>query len=304
MKCDTIKSNDKRVSIDNCCSKDFLPSDYNPDINDVLMGRGKKCFEHVGNERFRSLVASKLDEYSSATAKKDKTNILLSIVSQVRMRSPKGGFIKQDSTTGLWFEVGDFLAREKVSQAFRDALHNCYRSSNEFKKKRKREQSNAKEISGKQMPKKARSQLKPTAQQEERLQFNRNDNLSTGLIVPDPPKSSSNLVDIFDDVSSRFPSSRPGSFGLTSWFEEESNPFEPIPISEAPVKDVELFQPFLMSGDFEKFVERLNDSNDFIAVLQKSNDTNYHPMECKSLSSNQQTTISMPSLNTCVARTA
>jgi hypothetical protein len=51
-----------------------------------------------------------------------------------------GGFVKQDSS-GRWYEVGDFLAREKTSQAFRDALHDRYKSSNVSKKKRrKREQ--------------------------------------------------------------------------------------------------------------------------------------------------------------------
>ena len=39
---------------------------------------------------------------------------------------------------GIWFDVGDLMAREKVSQAFRDALHGNYRSSNEFKKKKRR----------------------------------------------------------------------------------------------------------------------------------------------------------------------
>lgn len=40
----------------------------------------------------------------------------------------------------MWHEVGDFLAREKTSQAFRDALHDRYKSSNISKKKRRQEE--------------------------------------------------------------------------------------------------------------------------------------------------------------------
>ena len=37
-------------------------------------------------------------------------------------------------------QVGDFVARERVTQCFRDALHGKYRSSNSSKKKRRREE--------------------------------------------------------------------------------------------------------------------------------------------------------------------
>ena len=40
----------------------------------------------------------------------------------------------------LRYEVGDFLAREKTSQAFRDVLHDKYKSSNTSKKKRRQEE--------------------------------------------------------------------------------------------------------------------------------------------------------------------
>merc|ERR1712151_1349296 len=49
-----------------------------------------------------------------------------------------GGFLKNDSATGLWFQVGDSMARLKTSQAFRDALEDNYLSSNSSKKKRRR----------------------------------------------------------------------------------------------------------------------------------------------------------------------
>lgn len=114
-----------------------LPKDFTPGEQDVICGRGRKAFNHIGNERFRKLVESRLEEYSNASAKLEKSYILSDIVCEVRQRSPQGGFVKRDSSSGRWYEVGDFLAREKTSQAFRDALHDQYKSSNTAKKKRR-----------------------------------------------------------------------------------------------------------------------------------------------------------------------
>jgi hypothetical protein len=83
------------------------------------------------------LVAARADDYSAAVTRTDKTFIVCSIVSEVRKASPKGGFVKKDSTTARWYEVGDFNAHEKTSQMFRDVLHENYLSSNKSKKKRR-----------------------------------------------------------------------------------------------------------------------------------------------------------------------
>jgi hypothetical protein len=81
-----------------------------------------------------------LDKYSQARSKLDKSSVLNDVVEQVRVASPRGGFIKQDEATRRWFEVGDFLAREKTSQTFRDALHEHYKSSSVAKKKRRQKE--------------------------------------------------------------------------------------------------------------------------------------------------------------------
>lgn len=117
-------------------SMTLLPENFEPDADDVICGRGKKCYNHIGNERFRQRVLTFLDEYSLAKSKLDKSGVLSKVVDEVRQYSPIGGFVKQD-TNGRWHEVGDFLAREKTSQAFRDALHDRYKSSNLSKKKRR-----------------------------------------------------------------------------------------------------------------------------------------------------------------------
>jgi len=116
-----------------------LPENFEPGPDDVICGRGKKCYNHIGNERFRQRVLTFLEEYSNAKSKLDKSTVLSKVVDQVRQNSPNGGFVKQDPS-GRWHEVGDFLAREKTSQAFRDCLHDKYKSSNLSKKKRRQEE--------------------------------------------------------------------------------------------------------------------------------------------------------------------
>jgi hypothetical protein len=114
----------------------LLPG-YFPGDDDVLVGRGKKCLVHPGNLHFKQVVATKLRSYLDAECRVDKTAILMEVIDQVRAISPNGGFVKQNPKTGQWFEIGDFLAKEKTAQAFRDALHEYYTSSNPSKKKRR-----------------------------------------------------------------------------------------------------------------------------------------------------------------------
>lgn len=118
----------------------LLPEGFTPGDDDVICGRGKKCYSHVGNERFRLVVLESLDDYAQAKSKLDKSGVLARVVDQVRAKSPKGGFVKQLHEDGRWYEVGDFLAKEKTSQMFRDALHERYKSSNVAKKKKRLEE--------------------------------------------------------------------------------------------------------------------------------------------------------------------
>lgn len=113
-------------------SPNFVPSDY-----DVICGKGKSCFNHPGNKSFRKLVGLYLDGYAEATTKLEKSAIVSSIIQTVRTQNPGGGFVKLDTPSGVWQEVGDHLAREKVGQTIRDALHSQYRSSTKAKKIRR-----------------------------------------------------------------------------------------------------------------------------------------------------------------------
>jgi len=122
----------------------YLPDSFEPSDGDVICGRGKKCYAHEGNERFRRRVNENLEAYSTAKTKSEKAKIISGIVDQVRQSSSSGGgFVKQDES-GRWYEVGDFIAREKTAQLFRDALHEQYRSSSIAKRKRKQKENDKK----------------------------------------------------------------------------------------------------------------------------------------------------------------
>jgi len=120
------------------------PHEGAPGPTDVICARGKRALEHAGNQRFRRLVASNLDAYSKAQTKLEKSLLVSHIVDQVRKTTPAGGFLRpaaeggnHHNDCGGWVEVGDGVAREKIGQAFRDALHTQYRSSTKAKRKRR-----------------------------------------------------------------------------------------------------------------------------------------------------------------------
>jgi hypothetical protein len=77
-----------------------------------------------------------LEKYGKSTNKYQKTLIVSSIVDEVRDRSPEGGFVRLEPN-GLWYEVGDHLAREKAGQNLRDGLSRQYKSSTKAKRRRR-----------------------------------------------------------------------------------------------------------------------------------------------------------------------
>ena len=101
---------------------------------DVIFGRGGASNNHVGNRRYRSLVALRQAEYVRAR-KRDKAVIAREIVRTVTeewggmfvrrleeaecpdIRPPMGV-----STANRWVDVGEDRAREKTSQALREGL--------------------------------------------------------------------------------------------------------------------------------------------------------------------------------------
>ena len=113
-----------------------LPLDFRPTYLDVLCSRGNAVKSHPGNKRFVQLVSDHQQKYATAGSKLEKSLIVSSIIDMIREASPEGGFVKL--IDGIWWEVGDNLAREKTGQALRDRLHGKYSSSSKAKKRRRR----------------------------------------------------------------------------------------------------------------------------------------------------------------------
>lgn len=88
----------------------FLPLN-----SDILFGRGKPIQQTPGNLRLSAIVDSFVLEYQQLANKQDKTALAAKIVQMVKTAS--GRFLSKNS--GLWTEVADDVAREKVSGLFR-----------------------------------------------------------------------------------------------------------------------------------------------------------------------------------------
>jgi hypothetical protein len=86
-----------------------------PGRHDVLLGRGKASYQHMGNVRFRYSVESRAKQYDLALRSSEKKQITHEIVQLVK--DSTGRFLKDDEAG--WIEVEDDVARLKVSHAFR-----------------------------------------------------------------------------------------------------------------------------------------------------------------------------------------
>jgi hypothetical protein len=91
----------------------YLPNEYVLHEDDVICGRGSKCFNHIGNCRFRDIILDHLVEYKNATTKNEKNWIIRRVIDQIRSTSRCShgvGFVKMDNQTKCYYEVGDLLA--------------------------------------------------------------------------------------------------------------------------------------------------------------------------------------------------
>ena len=86
-----------------------------PRNTDVLLGKGKPIQEHLGNMRLHLLVDQQLPRYDSCS-KKEKTELATEIIQMVKASA--GRVLTQES--GVWTEVSDDIARQKVSNLFRN----------------------------------------------------------------------------------------------------------------------------------------------------------------------------------------
>jgi hypothetical protein len=95
-----------------------------PSRYDILFGRGRAVMEHPGNLRLLLLVGEKMPSYNAAN-KEAKTGLTVAVVQILKGRSSR--FLKKNDS-GVWEEVTDALARNKVSHAFRTMRQSAMRN--------------------------------------------------------------------------------------------------------------------------------------------------------------------------------
>lgn len=79
---------------------------------DVLFGRDKIMFNHIGNVRFRLVIQSRAKEYEHAPSRRVKSSIVYSVVQNVHGYG--GRFLKKEKD-GTWKIVTVTEAIQKVS---------------------------------------------------------------------------------------------------------------------------------------------------------------------------------------------
>lgn len=114
-----LKNWTSKLSRNNTDNSSSAPVDK-PEDFDILLGRGKTSFNHVGNRRFRVFIDINLQRYMDAQSRMEKTLVVNSVVEAIQ--DGGGRFLKQDSKTKKWYKVNAKTAREKVGHALRDGV--------------------------------------------------------------------------------------------------------------------------------------------------------------------------------------
>ena len=90
-----------------------------PNLLDVLCGRGKRFQTHLGNKVLHSIVDMHAPRYHSAP-KNQKRKIAQELVEGIKAN--KSRFLQiHDEEADVWIEVNDEIAKDKVSHCFRSS---------------------------------------------------------------------------------------------------------------------------------------------------------------------------------------
>ena len=91
---------------------------------DVLCGRDKKCYNNIGNRRFRILINSNLPRYLRCSNRKERSLMIFALTEELccctTTCSPIRFFKKQKNNEGL-IKLDFKGCREKIGHALRDA---------------------------------------------------------------------------------------------------------------------------------------------------------------------------------------
>lgn len=108
-----------------------------PSKFDILCGQSRICAGHTGNRRFQVVLDIYAPRYDASTTKQEKMTLTKEIVCCIHAAG--GRFLRYDE--GLWEEISDVTARDKVSHALRTKVASWKRQQQETAGKK--EESNA-----------------------------------------------------------------------------------------------------------------------------------------------------------------
>ena len=201
-----------------------LPASFIPSEQHVIIGRGRVIKMHPGNQKFDRTISIIGPEYSAAPSKADKGLILTRLVDMVHEQAADAGFVRRDPSTGVWTLVEEALARQTAAQALRNALHHSYRSSKQFKSKRRIQQ-----IAMEKQPSLSVRSAVMTSISQQAEQAPRCVSPSSENLPEDVP--SGEMRDAFSILMARF----------TASINPADDPFEPCPL--APENDAWNVEP-------------------------------------------------------------
>lgn len=83
---------------------------------DIIVGSRGTHHSGPGNNRFNKTIDRYIPRYSKASTKSQKSDLFMEIYTDV---SSFGRFLCNDANVGLFYEVGEYIAKEKISHALR-----------------------------------------------------------------------------------------------------------------------------------------------------------------------------------------
>mmetsp|Transcript_19070 Transcript_19070/g.35592 ORF Transcript_19070/g.35592 Transcript_19070/m.35592 type:complete len:191 (-) Transcript_19070:567-1139(-) len=86
---------------------------------DVLCGRDRRSFNHVGNRRFRVIISMNLERYLAATSRRERSEMILSLTREL-VQEAGIRFLKQEQGESCFIELNETAARAKVGHSLRD----------------------------------------------------------------------------------------------------------------------------------------------------------------------------------------
>ena len=102
------------LPVSTTCSMDFTD-------HDILLGRGGKVNQHIGNIWFRNILAINRAKYQALTSCQFKSRFTDDLLQMIKAEG--GRFLAQKKGLLDWEEVSDEKARKKISQFLREKPH-------------------------------------------------------------------------------------------------------------------------------------------------------------------------------------